>query len=245
MEKQEHLKKIFNKRANDEQIIRQKIKSGENSEWYVSFLEGANIIYAIYSMYAEKNFVDGKRHFFHAALVAEYMIVNYDTRIIDSGINQVSYALLSDNTELIQRYSTLKNKVNNETGIGFQVVNAIQNILLDNFDMLEQNITNISRLVKVPRFKWWEPFPELFLGFLNRDRDIIENILQTLLQTHKKRNTDPLISRFFSTDTAGLCKLAWLKGMEIDLKNTLVPTELMHIRPLEKYEPYKILLEIK
>ncbi len=169
------------------------------------------------------------------------MSTKYDRRIIDSGINQISYALLSDNKELIKRYSVLRNTINHELNIGFQLPNAVQNILLDNTEKLAANIRNIERFVRVPRFKWWSVTVGLLNGFLNKDRYQIENALKVMIQTHKKRNNDPLISKFFSVDTAGFCKLAWLKGHEIDLNSTLVPLEMMPVKPLDKYEDYEFL----
>jgi hypothetical protein len=166
----------------------------------------------------------------------------YDRRIMDSGIYQMSYALLSDKADLIQRYSVLRNKVNHETGIGYQLPNAVQNIILEAWDKLDWNIHCLEKLVKLPRFKWCAGVINVLNGFKHQDKTIIEKGLHELLATHVKRNdSETLICKFFSTDTAGFTKLAWLKGYEIDLKSPFVPIELMQIKPLDYYEDYPFL----
>lgn len=155
--------------------------------------------------------------------------------------DDMSYALLSDDKAIIQRYSTLKNPVNHENSVGFQLPNAMQNVLLNNLEKLEQNIRNLERFTKLPRYKAYMPVIDVLSGFEKKDAAQIKAGLQGLILTHKKRNTNPLISRFLSIDTAGFCKLAWIKGYEIDLQNELVPQAMMPVAPLEKYESYDFL----
>ena len=242
MNNYEQLMSSLENRLVQEKLGIEKIENGEDGYFVIPFFEGDNIVFAINQIYIKKNYQQSKKYFYKAAVVAEYMSKKYDRRIIDSGINQMSYALLSDNKELIERYSVLRNTKNHELNIGFQIPNAVQNILLGNTDKLEENIHNLERFVKVPRFKWWASIADVFKAFIAKDMKLIESGLHQMLQTHKKRNTDPLISKFLSIDTAGLCKLAWIKGYDIDLKSELVPIELMPIQPLDTYEDYDFLV---
>lgn len=241
MDNIQHLETIYIARGNDEDIVLRKFNDGEDPTFSIAFLEGTYTVAAVYWFYAKKDVDSAKSNFFKAASVAKYMSEKYDRKVMDSGINQISYAMLSDNPGLIEKYSTLRNSKNHELNIGFQLPNAVQNILLDRMEDLKTNIRNLERFVQVPRFKSCASFIDVFNGFLSSDEKKIEAGLQLMLKTHKKRNTDPLISKFLSVDTAGLCKLAWLKGFEIDLKDDLVPTGLMPIRPLKHYEESQVL----
>ncbi|RZK58608.1 MAG: hypothetical protein EOO91_07795 [Pedobacter sp.] len=245
MDRIDHLKIVYNSYLSSEKDIKAKIFSEENGRFhFIPAFEGYATIYAIYSIYLLKDFEMAKCYFYRASRVAEYMSLNYDWRIIESGIDRLSYALLSDDTQLIKKYSVLSNKQNNQLSIGFQIANAVQNIILDNMQKLDENIKNLERFVKLTQFKSWEPIVDIFKGFLNSKVNLIELGLQTLLNTDKKRNKNVLINKFFSPDTSGLCKLAWLKGYQIDLKSSLVPMELMPIKPLAIYEDYDFFKEL-
>ena len=235
MDRYEHLETVFQERQRDEVMVATKINSGEDPEMYLPFLEGTFTVFAVYWMYFKEDSMEARSFFFKAARTAEHMSARFERPVIERGIYPMSYALLSDSRELIQRYSVLRNKKNNELTIGFQIPNAMQHILMGRMEDLSESIRKLERFVQVPRFKWYSSLVEVFKGFLLEDASKIEAGLQLMLKDHKKRNTDPLISRFLSVDTAGLCKLAWIKGYEIDLKNELVPLELMPIRPLDHY----------
>ncbi|MBO9676321.1 MAG: immunity 49 family protein [Sphingobacteriaceae bacterium] len=242
MDRIEQLEMAYKSYLESDPDIEGKVSSVENGKFFfIPSFEGSARVKAIYAIYIKRDYAEAKEFFYKAARVAEYMSVTFDRRIIDSGIYQISYALLSDNKDLIQRYSTLKNSINDTVNIGFQLPNAVQNILLNNQDELAHNIRNLERLVQVPRFKWWVNTVDVLNGFLSGSKDQIETGLQLMLKTHKKRNTDPLICKFFSIDTSGLCKLAWIKGYEIDLNSELVPVELMPVEPLSTYEDYEFL----
>ncbi|MNS52885.1 hypothetical protein D3C72_856210 [compost metagenome] len=199
-------------------------------------------MFAVHSIFIENDIDKAKLFFSNSASASEYMSIKYDRRIMDTGIEEMSYALLSDNVSLINRYALLKNKVNNVNFIGFQMPNAMQNILLNDFDKLDVNIDSIQKQIKYRRYRWYEPIVDVFQGFKTKDEALIKSGLLGLLKTHNKRNKSELICKFLSTDTAGLCKLAWRCGYEIDLGSPLVPIELMPIRPLTEYQTYNFLI---
>ncbi|WP_448699771.1 hypothetical protein ACFGVR_21930 [Mucilaginibacter sp. AW1-3] len=244
MDKIDHLESIYKNRINDEAIVFEKIKEIDNIYFFVPSLEGTNLLYAIRSIYIEHDYLKAKNLFYKAAAVADFMYRKFDRRVIDSGLYQMSYALLSDNKDLIDRYSVMKNPINHETGIGYQLPNAMQNILLDQWDKLDWNIHCLERFVKMPRFNSLTGVVDVLNGFKQKDAGLLEEGLKQLLSTYKKRREgDPLIYKFFSIDTSGFTKLAWIKGYQIDLKTPLVPIELMPVNQLEHYETYDFLNE--
>jgi hypothetical protein len=241
MDRIEHLKIIYEGRQNDEKLVFEKIQDSENKYFFIPSLEGTNVIFALYHIYILHDFLNARSYFQRAASVALYMSEKYNARIIDSGIYPISYALLSDDDNLIKKYSVMKNPVNHNFSLGFQMPNAIQNVLLGNREKLDENIKHLERFVKLSRYKAYQDTVTIFKGFRNQDLREIELGLKGLLVTHSKRNSDPLISKFLSVDTAGYCKLAWMMGYEIKLGNDLVPEELMAVQPLPQYVSYDFL----
>ncbi len=241
MDRINHLLMIFENMIGDEALVRNKITNPENRVDFIPSLENTNVINALHALYIEKNFSKARQCFFLAARVDEYMSMKFDRHIIDSGTFPISYALLSDNEAIIKRYAILKNSINDTTNIGYQLANAVQNILLNRLDALDINICNLERFVKFPKFKWWAGSVEVFKGFRSSNINDIEAGLLQMLETHEKRSTDPLVPKFLSIDTAGYCKLAWYKGYQIDLKTDFVPLELMQVQPLVHYKEYDFL----
>ena len=72
-------------------------------------------------------------------------------------------------------------------------------------------------------------------------------ILQEMVspKIHQKRNDDPLLKKYISMPALGYAKLAWILGMEVEIKSKLIPKALLPVQPLEKYEvPYDFLESI-
>jgi len=219
------------------------IYSEEAEKYYqIPFFEDNNVICALSDIYIDNDFNAARQHFYNAASIALHMSKKYDWRVMDNGTFQISYALLSDNKALIESYSTLKNKVNHETSLGFQLANAIQNILLENWNSLDINIQYVKRLTAVDKLRFFAPCADVFESFRSKDPVKLEQALLTLIKDHPKRMKNGLTSEFMSSDTCAYCKLAWIKGYEIDLKTNLVPIKLMAVKPLENYETYDFLL---
>lgn len=240
MEKFEHLRLIYDNRLSDEDNVRKKLKEPNGAYFYLHGLETTNIVFALYELYVNRSFQASKQLFYRAALIPEFLLKKFGGSLF---LYQISYALLSDDYELVIRYTNL-DRDKNEINIGYQLPNAVQNILLEDWDKLDWNIHCLSRLVKHPKLIHLEGYHDAFVGFRNHDQALIQQGLKKLIAKPKKLDDDPLIPRFFSRDAAGLNKLAWMRGMEIDLKSSLVPFELMPVQPLEKYEGYDFLDEL-
>jgi hypothetical protein len=181
MEDIQHLEIVYQEMRNDEAIVSRKIKTGEDPKFAVAFLESTYAVEAVYWLYRQNDVNKSKASFFKAARIAEYMSGKFDRKVMDSGMNQISYAILSDEAGLIDRYSTLRNFKNHELNIGFQIPNAVQNVLLDRKSELEANIRNLERFVKIPKFKWWASLTDVFNGFLSGEEKKIEAGLRLML----------------------------------------------------------------
>jgi hypothetical protein len=227
-----------------EEVAISKRNTVERGKYYfIPPFEQFNVVYALYDLYIIKNYASARQHFYNAASIALYNSNVFNRRVMDNGLSQICYALLSDNQLLIDQFSHLKNDVNSVSTMPYQIGNAIQNIIQKKWDKLDKNLDDIRRFVALTKFKSFTPYYNLFSGFKNNDKDLIENTLNEMLKNHKKRIKMIVGSDFLSLDTAGFCKLAWLQGYEINLHNDFVPHELMLIKPLPHYKVLNFLLD--
>ncbi len=193
--------------------------------------------------FAVNNLINGelnkvKSHFYNCGLLDEYLITKFDERILDYGVDHLSYVLLSDDINLIQCYANLSHsnyKYMVEKGHSTTLY-VLQRIIADDWENVKRGIAIIDEktLKKKPPLK---PDRDFYEAILNKDADAATKAIYQLLKDHKKRNKYyPLINEFISTPALGYTKLAWLKGMEIDIDHPLVPKELLPFKPLDKYE---------
>ena len=83
-------------------------------------------------------------------------------------------------------------------------------------------------------------------GLMDMNKGKMEEGLLLLLKDHKKRNKHKGIAQdYIFIPALGYAKLAWLKGMEVEIEHPLISKELLPIKPLEKYEDkYDFLKEL-
>lgn len=179
-----------------------------------------------------------KQHFYRCGKIDEYLITHYDSRILDSGMANISCVLLSDCLKLINNYATLQHSkyqwmVENGHSTAMYV---IQQIIKENWEQVNWGLgimtTKNKKLNMVLK-----PDKIFFEGMLERNEAKIHGGIQQLLKDHKKRNKHMSIAQeFISIPALTYAKLAWLKGMEIEIEHPLVPKALLPYKPLEKYD---------
>ncbi|WP_420583281.1 immunity 49 family protein [Reichenbachiella sp.] len=87
-----------------------------------------------------------------------------------------------------------------------------------------------------------------FRSLINRDKTGCELAINELLtpRRHNHRNQYmPLIGEFISHPAIGYSKLAWLKGLKVEINNPLVPSTLLPISPNAKYSDKFNFLQIR
>ncbi|MES2807083.1 MAG: immunity 49 family protein [Bacteroidota bacterium] len=179
-----------------------------------------------------------KHHFYNCGRIDEYLINKFDDRILDSGISHLSYALLSDDLSLIRRYAELSHscyKPMVEMGHSTPLY-VMQRIMANDWDNVKRGIKIMDEKT-LKRNKPLKPDRDFYEAVLNKDADSAKAAITQLLKDHKKRNKYlGLASEFISMPALGYTKLAWLKGMELDIDHPLVPKELLPFKPLDKYD---------
>jgi hypothetical protein len=205
--------------------------------WLAGSLWYYEEMFAVYALVnGELNGV--KTHFYNCGRLDEYLMTKFDSRILDAGIGHLSYALLSDELGLIQRYANLSHssyKYMVDKGHS-TIIYVLQRIIADDWENVKRGIA-IMDAKTLKRNKPLKPDRDFCEAILNKDKDGATKAIHQLLKDHKKRNKYlGLANEFISTPALGYTKLAWLKGMELDIDHPLVPKELLPFKPLDKYE---------
>ena len=162
---------------------------------------------------------------------------------IETAIQTMGYALLSDSKTIIDRYSNIKTQ--GLAWIGSIYIDAIQSVLKDDYERLDYCLSRFHKIFAKNIEKSFIGCLSFFNGIKQGNKEEIEAGLKELLKSYKKRGVLPKYQAYISIDTTTLAKLAWLKGIQVEIDSSLVPKELLPIRPLEKYEDrYDFLKEV-
>lgn len=222
----------------DEKICLERINLSEYRNWAIGNLELTARGIAIHSMYVLNDYVKAREHFYKAALCGEYMVRNYD-ELMDTSIYKICCAVLSDNTDIINRYGTLKNKVSNKNFIGYIFNTAIRSIITDNAEELKAQIEKLKITVTKKGNKGFTGMINVCEGILNNNKILVEQGLQELIKTHGRRGEFWYAKTYFSFEITALAKLAWRKGIEVEVDSPLVPKEMLPVRELDNYIGYE------
>ena len=205
-----------------------------------------------------KDYREARRRFYNCTWLDEYCTKVRNNRFLDYGLHHVSYAMLSDNEPLIQRYAKLRYQrgenaelsMDEMVAIGESPIwcNTVQFFMANDKEGAERNLNLIeTKTKKITKRKIWELMNddyEFYKALYAGDRAKMEEVLDKLVsfKIHKKRNDNPILNQYISLPALGYAKLAWRKGIEVEVNSPLIPKELLPIRPLEKYEiPYDFL----
>jgi hypothetical protein len=247
--------------ANNRKLEPQRLerrKNGEiNQRMFYSALWDDNVHYAIEYFHFDKNITKSKLHFNICGLLDEFQIPLINYRVFDYGLNHISFTLLSDNEALVQRYAKLRYQrgANAELSMDEMVAigelpiwcNTVQFFMANDNEGVKRNlnIIEIKTLNSLPKKEeGLKDDYEFYKALHNSDKAKMEEVLEKLTspKIHKKRNDNPILNQYISLPALGYAKLAWRKGIEVEVKSNLVPKELLPIAPLDNYEiPYDFL----
>jgi hypothetical protein len=210
---------------------------------------GFNSCFAVANIFIERDLSRARQHFYLCGRLNEIQIKIYNARLFDYAIPNLCYAIMSDNQDLLQRLGRLRYKGDGvnypdmdkmvEQGESAIYCNSIQMILLEDWTGLARNLEIMEKVTlpkekhKVMRLDF-----EFYKAILERNKTKIEAVLKELTtpRNHTLRNDEPIFGQYLSMPALGYAKLAWQKGIEVEVSSPLVPKELLPVRPLEKYE---------
>lgn len=93
---------------NEPRLLENLSRGNTNERFYASVKWYDHEGFAIKSFFINKNIEQTKQHFYTCGRLDEFLITKYDEKILDYGMNHLSYVLLSDNEALIKRYANLR-----------------------------------------------------------------------------------------------------------------------------------------
>jgi hypothetical protein len=208
-----------------------------------------------------------KQYFSNAGFIDIYLVNNFTkshSRFLDFDLPRCLIPVLSDNEELIKkfskiRYKTFYRKDDSEEMIPLSMdemvaigelpiwCNTVQFFMANDNAGVERNLNIIETKTLKSLQKKEEGLKddyEFYKALYNSDKAKMEEVLEKLVspKIHKKRNDNPILNQYISLPALGYAKLAWRKGIEVEVKSNLVPKELLPIVPLDNYEiPYDFL----
>ena len=170
---------------------------------------------AIYDLFINHDLKKSKQHFFLCGIIDEFEINKLNQPILDYGLNHLSYALLSDCQELITRYADFSHSYYEKS--------------------IKCGLAAPTYIIQCIIKDDW--------GNFNDENALTELLTPKMHNIRNKHNI--LLNEFISHPALGYAKLAWLKGIEVEIDNPLVPKELLPFKPLENYlNEYAFLDEI-
>jgi len=151
---------------------------------------------------------------------------------------QNNNVLLSDNLDLINEYANLKNSNYYSNAKFSPLASCLQALIRDDFEFLEKiGIPNMEKSLLIKKNKIIEPDLNFFLGMMEKNEKKIKDAI-TILATklHKTRNREMIfLNNFISVPALTYAKLAWLKGIEVEIDNPLIPKDLLPFKPNKEY----------
>lgn len=219
-------------------------RTEENERNILSFLWSRNRVYGAYEM-MRGNSAAAKHYFYQCGRIDMVQVMKYNNRLLDYGLNNVCIMLLSDSEKLAQDYARLRYQKGANAPLGMEEMvaqgespiwpHSLFMIIQDNWEQLGRNL-DIMRKKPAPGL---DPDLAFLEAMYNRDIAGIENVLQQFVQPaiHASRidPPDPAGQSIFFT-AAGYAKLAWMKGMPVNINSNLVPDALLPIEPLTAYK---------
>ena len=231
---------------------------------YVGNLRNEMLIFALYSFFEENDISKAKQHFYICGLLDAFRITAYQDKLFDYDLMSIGYAMLSDNTafinntfaklsyqstyldDLTEKPVPITMEENVLAGEAAIFTHTVQQFLLGRNDLVERNLAIMERV-------WFNKPNEnstlqydvrFFKALYLKDLMECETVLKEMVspKIHQKRNDDALLKKYISMPALGYAKLAWIMGLEVDVKSKLIPKELLPIQPLDNYEiPYEFL----
>jgi hypothetical protein len=252
--------------ARERKILEYFYTQKEFEDWYLSSLSSINSDLAFFYL-IEGNPGLMKNYLSIVGYIDIYLTRNYTkshSRFLDYDLPRCLKPILSDNGDLISKYSSIRYSTFYKEGnyeelkpltmdemvaLGESPVwcNTVQFFMANDFVGVERNLNIIETITLKSLPKNEEGLKddyEFYKALHNSDKARMEEVLEKLTspKIHKKRNDNPLLNQYISFPALGYAKLAWRKGIEVEVNSKLVPIELLPVQPLDKYEiPYEFL----
>lgn len=196
-----------------------------------------------------------KQNFNNCALIDCERIERFNVRLFDYGRTHVLYCALSDNRELINRYSQLNYEIKYisrgkeyitsyrdfvEQGEDCIYCDLMIKAMNRDMDGLAHNLRIVEDItLKKKSRQWMQPDYEFFKAILNKDKDKAFKFVEFIssIKQHNSRNREDILKKHFvSQPGMGFAKIAWINELEIEPTSDKIFKDLLPIKPLKIYE---------
>jgi hypothetical protein len=228
------------------------------SDIWVGRLKQNNIVFALNSIFEEHNISKAKQYFYVSGLLDAFRIETYQDRMFDYDLHSIGYAMLSDNLvfvkdifakltyqssyleDITEKVIPIKMEDNVLQGEAAIFTHTVQQFLLGNNNLIERNLEIMEKVYfNAPhQNSTLQHDVNFFRALYQKDISKCEAVLKDMVspKIHQKRNDDALLKKYISMPALGYAKLAWILGIEVEIKSKLILKELLPFHPLEKYE---------
>lgn len=237
-----NLEQSFKRSIDDEKFILKQIEVPEEKPFYILSLTNINTIFFLHNFFTRKDTQLSKSYMYKVAMTFAYYHEKLNGEIFEA-LKTFTYPLISDNTAIINRYQEY-NKTQYEDSFSTYFGRAIQCVLKNDNKTLLHNIEGLRRWSNKGWAKQYIGIATVFEGFLHGDKKIIERGLQSIVDLHDHQEQPLLIKDYINFEATALAKLAWRKGIEVEVSSNLVPKELLPVSELQNYEIYPFFLEL-
>jgi hypothetical protein len=198
--------------------------------------------FTMYHMFITKKEIKFKQSLYTMGRLLLLDINKYEARILDFGIGNLLFSLFSDSSKLRRQFSLATNNHHEQVKYSLACSSySIQCVIKDDWDEVKKCLETFRKNKgrKGSGYKL-EGYLLRFIEALKAKDEASMLALFNELELPKNRNRrkdkGSIMWDYLSFPTAGLVKLAWIKGMEIHVDSPLVPMEWMPIKPLDNYE---------
>ena len=227
----------FKEAIEDEKRTLEKIKQNCIGILTYSSFKSINERKSWYYLFIEKDLKKTKQCFYLYVKIYEYMCNIRKVDISPGMAQDATYTLLSDSKELIKSFTTWSYNDYDKFIKKGESKHIIQLIAVKEDEKAIELIDVF--FAKHKKYPFKEMDGSILKAILEKDKSKVEELLNILLlpKNHKRRNNIyPLRRDILSFPALGFAKLAWFRGIEVEINHPLVPKELLPIKPNEKYE---------
>lgn len=236
-------KESLNKKIN-------KIKAGSVKEQFIApnihSLAGNYNTLGIGEWLLNHDVIEAKKYFHLEAKIQELLFQKYDDKsmiVSLSFVNMSSYlsllpALISDSRQLIESLARLiGNRPKEEKGghpFADNVGYAIKYLLLNEDTKAKLHIDRLLGMENKKEIRLRIGYGRVLKGILDADESVVNEGLRVMLDGYKKDNNyKDSPEEFFSIPVLAFAKLAIRRGINVNIDDPIVPTEILLIHEIE------------
>jgi hypothetical protein len=197
----------------------------------LSTLAELSIQKGLKSFFVEKEISDMKQHFYVACkLKQKSQCEGWDTF---AAYHPFLYGLLSDSPEIYDWLAHAEIKNNDYVkGWSFRL-HQFQLVLRKDDAALRETIALVAKKGGNRDKDQAAAGTDSFSLLLKCDKEALQTFIEN---TAKIKSASEFLGQFLAGYAVILAKLCWFRGIEVEIKNSLVPMPLMPIKPLDAYD---------